>query len=149
MAWNTWKHIIEAGFDGGPENAERAKALIAFHPKCAAYERRLLALRAGVAAVARNESIGDDQFPAFMAGVREGIETPHPGRRGFWAALSLVTAALVAATAMGYILMGGPDPVGATEVEYVGTDLKDATVDWYNSSNGVVTIQVNMQGDDL
>lgn len=149
MAWITWKRVIEAGLDGEPEYVERAKALVAFHPECAAHNRRLVALRAGVAAVAREETIGDAQFPAFMAGVWEGIEAPQRSRPGFWAAFSLVAAALVAATAMGYILLGGPEPVNATEVEYVGTDLEDATVDWYNSSNGVVTIQVNMQDDDL
>lgn len=149
MAWKSWKHVIESGFDGEPDYVERAKALIAFHPECAAHNRRLLTLRAGAEVAAREETIGDAQFPAFMAGVWEGIEAPQRSRRGVWAALSLVAAALVAATAMAYIFLGGPEPVNATEVEYVGTDLKDATVDWYNSRNGVVTIQVNMQGDDL
>lgn len=149
MIWNSWKRTVEAGVDGEAAYVERARTLTSSRPECAAHEQRIKTLRAGAATVARTETIGDEQFPAFMAGIWEGIEAPQSSRRSSWATFSLVAAALVAALAMAYIFMGGPDPVKATEVEYVGTDLKDATVDWYNSKNGVVTIEVKMQNNDL
>ncbi len=149
MAWEFWKRTIEADFDAAPGHREKAAALMAQRPECVAHRARLEAMREGVRAVVRHETIDDAQFSAFMDGIREGLREPAPRWGRAWAAMSLTAAGIVAALALWSIFSGGAEPVSATEVEYVGTDVEDATVDWYNSSNGVTTIRLDWKGGDM
>jgi anti-sigma factor RsiW len=149
MMNEAWKKTIAAYVDGETDYQDAAERLMATRPECAAYAEELRQIHAGIAAVIQRESIGDGQFNAFMAGIQEGIETPAPGYRGRWAALSFGAAALVMALAVWSMLPGDQSQVKATEVEYVDTELDDATVNWYNSEDGVPTIQLYIPEDDI
>jgi len=146
-----WMKQIEAYADG--ESGEQAQAIEAHVGACricADYLAQLRRIRDGVSAVARRETIQDAQFPAFMRGIREGIELPAPAyRRGAFAILSFGMAALIVAVAAFAVLSGGPAPVKATEVESAYTDLEGATLNTYNSEDGVTTIWVTVGKDDV
>ncbi len=143
-----WMKRVEACFDGAPADpaVERHTAAC---PVCAAHLEALRRMRAGVAAVAVRESVTDAQFPAFMRGIREGIERPERHHTGFWAVLSLTAAALIVAVATFAVFSGGTAPVRATEVESMSTDLQGAKVDTYRSEEGVTTVWITMSKDDV
>lgn len=141
--------IMEAAFDGERPRSDALDAHLEACPLCRAHLANLERMRAAVGAVAERTRIEDPQMPAFMAGIREGMEAPARRPRSWIAATSLVTAALVMALATFVMLKGGPDPVRATEVEYLSTDLENATVEWYDSEDLGTTIWINQAGDDL
>lgn len=146
-----WMKQIEAYADG--ESGEETQAIEAHVGNCrlcADHLAQLRRIREGVSAVARRETIQDAQFPAFMRGIREGIESPPPAhRRGVFAILSFGMAALIVAVAAFAVFSGGPAPVKATEVESAYTDLEGATLNTYNSEDGVTTIWVTVGKDDV
>jgi anti-sigma factor RsiW len=144
-----WTKYVEAWFDGEPARARGVEAHLAECPKCAQRLEQLERVREGVIASRRRETISDNQFSAFMAGIRDGLEeAPAPGRRRFWPAFSLAAAALLIALATFLILDTGPAPVRATEVESVSTDLEGAIVG-FAVEDGVTTVWVNDFGKDI
>lgn len=145
-----WMKKIEAYADGETGAAAAVEAHLHGCPACAGHLAQLRRIREGVGASTRREVIEDAQFPAFMRGIREGIESPAPAYRGGWfAVLSLSMAALIVALATVAVLSGGPAPVKATEVESAYTDLEGATLNTYNSGDGVTTIWVTVDKDDV
>ncbi|MDZ4861740.1 MAG: hypothetical protein SGI88_22425 [Candidatus Hydrogenedentes bacterium] len=111
-------------------------------------EREYLAdiayLRQGAQTVSPAPEIADAQFSAFMLGIREGIEAPAP-RRGFWAALSLVTAALVAAISLFVIFETNNivQPPTVSAVESATTDISGATVTSGTAEDGTAVVWVD------
>jgi len=143
-----WFNRIEALVDGEPRNAGAAEAHLAGCDACAAYRDHLLRLRA----VMRGSApvLSDQQFPAFMDGIRSGLEQSPARGRGIWALTSLAAAALVIAVATFSIIDGAaPVPVRADGVESVSTDIDGATVGWSDSGGGVTTIWITIAEDDL
>lgn len=144
-----WTKQVGAFFDGeNPAQAARVEAHLAACPECAAYVTRLQSLRSVATTNAARVEISDGQFPVFMAGIRDGIETPAPRSRGLWAAVSLTAAALLVSLALFAVFDGGLGEVKATEVESFSTDLEGATVHSYDSPSGV-TLWVDMAKDDV
>jgi hypothetical protein len=143
MKRRDWK-MIEANFDG------EVKAVLEAGPEAAAWHGALEKQRAGIRAVHDPAVIQDAQFPAFMAGIREGMETPQPlfSRRRIYAAVSMAAAALLIALATFAVFTGSPEPVKANEVERVYTELEGATVG-YDQEDGVTTLWVNISRDDV
>lgn len=133
-----WEQQVEAYFDGFADQPAQVEAHVQDCAACAQLLQQLNTLRSGVQAIARVRPIEDAQFNAFMAGIREGIETPVRSHRGFWAALSLACAALVMAFAV-FTMFTGPVPVKATEVKAISTQIEGATID-VNVLDGVTTI---------
>lgn len=148
MSTCRWTSRVESHFDG-----ERSDPGLERHltecSECATHLAQLEKLRAGVAAVARQEMIADAQFPAFMNEIRGVVEAPRGQTPGFWALLSLSMAALIVALATFAVFFGGPAPVKATEVEFISTDLQGAKVDTYKTEGGVTTVWVTMSKEDL
>lgn len=139
---------IEAVFDGERTATPELDRHLETCPVCAAVLAELKRLREGVKSIPNPDPVAEPQFPAFMAGVREQLETPAHRPRGFLAVASLVTAAMVVALATFVMIKGGPDPVRATEVE-VTTDIEGAQVGWYDSEDDSITVWINMAEDDL
>ncbi len=139
---------IEAVFDGEQKGTPELERHLETCPVCSATLAFLKQLREGVKHIPHPEPVADPQFPAFMAGVREALDTPDRRPRGFLAVASLMTAAMVVALATFVMIKGGPDPVRATEVE-VSTDIEGAEVGWYDSEDDSITIWINMAEDDL
>jgi anti-sigma factor RsiW len=119
-------------------------------PDCAAHRAGLLQWREALAPAALAPVLSDQQFPAFMEGIRAGINEPRPRVGGIWAMLSLAAAALVIAVATFSMFSAPtPDPVNANEVESVSTDIEGATVGVENGENSVTTIWISIGEDDV
>jgi anti-sigma factor RsiW len=145
-----WTRQIEKWFDG--EEAGKSGDIekhLASCPHCTSYLRSLRTLRERVRLVSRREEIQDAQFPAFMHGIRERLEAPPRRSAGMWAAVSLVTASIIVASATLLIMTGGPQSVKATVVESYSTDLEGATVDTYSTEDGTAVVWVNVTGKDI
>jgi len=145
-----WMEQVERWFDG-EETRERGdiEKHLALCPHCAPYLRGLRTLREGVRLVSHREEIQDAQFPAFMHGIRERLETAPHRSTGMWAVVSLVTASIIVASATLLIMTGGPQSVKATVVESYSTDLEGATVDTYSTEDGTAVVWVNVTGKDI
>jgi hypothetical protein len=141
-----WEKRVEQWFDGRAISG--ADDHVAQCPVCRLLLRKLALLRR--AASESPPEITESQFPAFFAGVRQGVETPLPAYRRVWAAASLGLAALIAAGSTFAILSGGPRPAEAqTVVESFSTDLQNATVEYYRSEDGTATLQVHYVSGDM
>ena len=109
----------------------------------------ILALRQGAAEAARTPEISDAQFGAFMQGIRDGIETPAPRLYGLWAMASVAAAALVLILSALAFFTTGSEPVRATQVESVSTELDGVTIHFNDNQEGVSTVWVSMPESDL
>ncbi|MBI2435978.1 MAG: hypothetical protein HYV26_24240 [Candidatus Hydrogenedentes bacterium] len=145
-----WMEKVEVYFDGEHGDAPGVEAHVAQCHECAAYLKQLQVLRQGVAPLREVRGIEDAQFGAFMAGIREEIETPvRASFGGLWAMVSLVAAALIVALAV-FSMFTGPQPVKATEVKSISTDLPGATIDVKSADDGptiVITPSQRYQED--
>jgi hypothetical protein len=111
------------------------------------YLSTLQRLRDGVQDMRAVPEITDAQFSAFMDGIREGIEARPSGYRGLWAAVSMVTAAIVIAFSLFAVLdtfhLRGKLPAVQAEVEKATTEIQGATVNSYTSDDGTAVVWVN------
>ncbi|HRI86958.1 MAG TPA: hypothetical protein PK869_01770 [Candidatus Hydrogenedentes bacterium] len=109
-----------------------------------AYIADLQYLRDAARAIPAAPEISDAQFSAFMRGIREGVDATPAPRRGFWAALSLVAAALVVAVSLFVIFETNnivqPPAVGASVVESASSDISGATVTSGTSEDGSAVV---------
>ncbi len=148
---NKWERDIARRFDGETGGDGNAPA----DARSAAYEAGLRLLREGAQQAANRAEIADAQFPAFMEGIREETERPARGHRGFWAVVSLSTAALLVALSAFLLFTTGehatPTVVEAVtnEVETVSTEINGATVDSYTDGDGTTVLWVSNGKRDL
>lgn len=141
---NRMQQRVEAWFDG--ETAVDAPAT----PQAEAHAAYLAKVRKGAETRKAVPEIRDEQFDAFMSGIREGIQA-RPASRfsgGFWALASAAAAAVIVATSAMIVFTGGPAPVQATEVEAYSTELEGATVDVETSEDGG-TVWITVTTEDL
>jgi hypothetical protein len=132
-----------ATFDG--QTAQSANTPV---PQDTQYLSELARMRQGAQTGAKaTPEISDGQFGAFMAGITAAITDPAPRRYHLWTTVSIAAAALIIVIAFLSILYPGPEPVKANAVESVSTELNNATVDWYDSKDGVTTVWVKTKGD--
>ncbi|GMV94069.1 MAG: hypothetical protein AMXMBFR82_38470 [Candidatus Hydrogenedentota bacterium] len=147
---NKWERDIARRFDG---EAEGNAASLDAQGK--AYEAGLRLLREGARQASQRAEIADAQFPAFMDGIRQEVERPTRGYRGFWAIVSLSTAALLVAFSAFLLFTTGdqatPPVVEAVtnEVETVSTEINGATVDSYTDGEGTTVLWVSTGKRDL
>jgi hypothetical protein len=150
-AMNRREKEIARRFDGETDG-EHPNPLSA---DLAAYDAGLRLLRKGAQNARQRPEIADAQFPAFMQGIQESIEAPRRGHRGFWAVVSLSTAALLVAMSAFVIFMSTNEhktsvvEAVTTEVETVSTDINGATVDSYTSGDGTTVVWVSTEKRDL
>lgn len=141
---------VERWFDGEIEENSELMQHIDSCPVCSARLEQLRRHRDAVNAVKTPQEIADPQFPAFMEGIRERVESAPRRHGGVWALASVATAALIVAVSAFLVLTnGGPDKVEATVVESCSTEIEGATVTSYASDNGVATVWVNVAQDDI
>ena len=155
MAECKWKSKAEQWFDGEGKQSPELERHVASCPECAAHVGQLRLVRDAVEAAVPREEIRDAQFPAFMAGVRDGIDATtrarglfRPRRGGLWAMASLAAASLIVAVSVMLVINDEPPKVDATVVEWCDTELDGATVG-YESDNGVTTVWVTMSKEDV
>lgn len=146
-----WTRQVEPWLDGQlpPDDAAAVAAHLAGCPACSSQAEGLRRLHEAAGAAVRREEIGDAQFSAFMAGVRDGVTMPVRRWRRFWAVASLTAAALIAALSTFIIMADGPEKVDATVVESATTELQGATVSTYADEDGDTTIVVTVGKDDI
>jgi anti-sigma factor RsiW len=116
--------------------------VLAGDPACAAHAANMRTMRAALAASVSNERIEDAQLPAFMEGIRDGIERPSRGHRGLWAFASVAAAALIVALCVHLVFMAPPSPHAV--VEAADTEVEGATANGYISDNGTAVVWVEM-----
>jgi anti-sigma factor RsiW len=145
-----WFKDVEALVDGEARNAQAVESHVSDCPVCAAHRSGLLEWRAALAPALSAPVLSDQQFPAFMEGIRAGIQEPRTRSGGIWALLSLAAAALVIAVAT-FSMFSNPASVrvNANEVESVSTDIEGATVGVENGENSVTTIWISIGEDDV
>lgn len=145
-----WFKEVEALVDGETRNTQAVETHVSACPDCAAHRADLLLWREALAPATLAPILSDQQFPAFMEGIRAGINEPRPRVGGIWALMSLVAAALVIAVAT-FSMFSTPAsaPVNANEVESVSTDIEGATVGVENGENSVTTIWISVGEDDV
>jgi len=114
-----------------------------------AHLAQLQKIRNGIEQVAVRETINDAQFPSFMAGIRERIETPQRHARGLWALASLTAAALIVAVSVFLIFASSRAPGVSTVVEAAESGIAGTTVNTYSSSDGTATVWVTEAQRDI
>jgi len=145
-----WTKRVEQAFDGALDDRSAVERHRSECAACAAHWQRLATTRAAIRGT-ETPAIGDGQLSVFMAGIRDGVAAPDPPvvRRPWLAMASGLAAAAIVAVATFYVAVGGTEPVQASEVESVYTELDGATVEWYDAPDGSMTLQVHIAGDDL
>ncbi len=144
-----WQQRLEQYRDGelGDVDAREIEAMLE-DPAHQAYDASLNALGAAARASMPRAGIADEQLPAFMAGIREGVERPQRGYRGFWALASLSTAALIVALSVfSVIMLKSQDAVHST-VEAAATEIEGAEIDTYVDDDGTAVVWVSDTGSD-
>jgi anti-sigma-K factor RskA len=141
---------LEAMFDASP--ADPALEGAATDSECAEWLHHLRMLHAhGERVQQATPVIEDAQFNAFFAGIQDGMQESAPAgvfRRGWWAIASLSAAAVLVAFSAFWMMTEGPQPVNA-EVEAASTEVEGATVECYDTEQGVPTVWVTLAEDDL
>ncbi|MCC6694265.1 MAG: hypothetical protein IT365_01415 [Candidatus Hydrogenedentes bacterium] len=139
-----WQREIACRFDGEGDATPAVP-----NAEAAAYEAAIRQLREGAKHALRRPEIADAQFPSFMEGIRESIEAPRRHHRGFWAVLSLSTAALLVALSAFLVFSSGPDKAVTTQVEAATTEIPGATVEKYTNEDGTAVVWVSTAQRDL
>lgn len=142
MATCRWVEKVEQWFDGDRRDDAAINDHLASCGLCRSHIARLETLRAGIGAIAQHHTIQDAQLPAFMAGIREGVEQAQPRRGGLWASLSLGLAALVVSISAYVMFPTGSSQVVAT-VESAETELVGGEVH-VDVSGGTTTVWVEV-----
>jgi len=145
-----WFKDVEALVDGEARDPQAVETHVSGCATCSAHRDGLLLWRSALAPAVPVPVLSDQQFPAFMEGIKAGISEPRSSSGGIWALLSLAAAALVIAVATFSMFSNpSPAPVDANEVESVSTDIEGATVGVENGENSVTTIWISIGEDDV
>ena len=147
-----WAKTVEQWFDEGMTPNGPAARHAGECPHCAQTLAVLEQMREGVQTAARREAITNSQFPAFMEGIREGIETEQVPAWYFnrlWTLSSLAAAALIASASLFTVFTGERGEVEGSVVESYSTDLENADVSSYSTENGTTTVWVTTAEEDL
>ena len=143
---------VEQWFDGESDDAGAVEHHLTQCTACAEYVQILRYTREGALAMAGSRPrISDTQWPSFVSGIREEIETQQNRyNRGWWAMLSLVSASLVVATSVFYMITGPQKPaVAETTIESYSTEIDGATTQSFYTDNGTATVWVNLPEGDM
>jgi len=145
-----WQERLERYRDGESPEAEAldVEGLLE-DPEYRDYDASLAALSASAREAMPRAAIADAQLPAFVAGIREGVETPERGHRGFWALASLSSAAMIVALSVfSVIMLKSQDAVHST-VEAAETAIEGAEIDTYtDEEDGTAVVWVSDTGSD-
>ncbi len=144
----SWFKDVEALLDGEARNEKAVEAHVVACPACAAHHDSLLAWRHSLVPALATPVLSDQQFPAFMEGIKAGIHEPHRRSGGIWALMSLAAAALVIAVAT-FSMFTGPEPLKADEVQSVSTEIEGASVSVETPEGGVTSINIHIGKDDI
>lgn len=147
----SWDKRVALWFDGAAAPTAPEAEHVAQCDHCSAQVAQWGVLRSAASETAACEGIGEGQFPAFLDGIRDRVQTPvrPQGHRQLWAALSLTAAALIVAISAVLVFRDGPLPVDATVIESCSTELEGATIRSYSSDEGVATVWITVSQDDV
>lgn len=144
----SWFSDVESLVDGEARNVSAVEAHLTACPVCAAHREALVQWRRALSPAKPAPVLSDQQFPAFMEGIKAGIEQPQRRSGGIWALVSLAAAALVIAVAT-FSMFTGPTPLNADEVQSVSTEIEGASVSVETPKDGVTTINISVGKDDI
>ncbi len=147
-----WAKTVEQWFDEGMTPDTPAARHAAQCASCVQTLAILEQMREGAQITARREAISNSQFPAFMEGIREGIEAAQAPAWHFnrlWTLSSVAAAALIASASLFAVFTGERGEVEGSVVESYSTDLENADVSSYSTENGTTTVWVTTAEEDL
>lgn len=144
------QYTVEQWFDGERVDEEAVKKAMESDAAAADHAAFLKTLRAGISTLKTEAEISDAQLPAFMSGIREGIRPPARSHGGWWALVSLASAALIAAVSTLIVISGGATKVRAqSTVEEFSTDLKGGHASSFTTPSGATTVWVEAPEEDM
>jgi anti-sigma factor RsiW len=147
-----WEQRVERWFDDPSTDSEEVQAHVDGCRHCREQLELLRAMRAGVQAMADCPDVSDGQFPAFMAGVQDGLEPPRRRFGGLWALTSLTAAAFIVAISASVIFAPSTNNAvrAGTEVEEAVSDLDDTRVQvWSDKKSGATYVWVDDKSGDM
>jgi len=150
MKRQTWQERIEQFRDGElPDSEAEELAAMLEEPAHRDYDASLAAMSTAAQGAMPRGVIADEQLPAFVAGIREGIDIPRRGHRGFWALASLSTAALIVSLSVfSVIMLNSQDAVHST-VEAAASEIEGVEIDTsYMGEDGTAVVWVSDTGSD-
>ena len=145
----TWQERIEQYRDGElPDSETDELELMLEDSMHRDYDTALSSISAAAKDAMPRGVIADEQLPAFVAGIREGVEAPRRGHRGFWALASLSTAALIVALSVfSAIMLNSQDAVHST-VDAAASEIEGVEIDTYMGEDGTAVVWVSDTGSD-
>jgi anti-sigma factor RsiW len=139
---------VERWFDGELAEGEQVRVHLAICPAC----RNHLALLERVRTAVQSQEVprlADAQMPAFLDELRIRVEKKPARTFNLWAMVSAGAAAIVVAFSLLSIFSTGPQPIEATVIEEVSTDIQGATTESSVSDDGTATVWINLPEGDL
>ena len=149
MATGRHQHEVERWFDGAAADARDVEKHIEGCPECAAHLNELKRIRAAIHAAKIEAEIGEEQFPAFMRGIEEGIAAPKRSPVGRWAMASALAAALIVALSVISIVSPGTEPIQAITIEESSTDIDGATTESVVVNEETTMVWINLPDRDM
>jgi anti-sigma factor RsiW len=118
---------------------------------CAVCREHVALLKTMRAAIQSEDvpTLADAQIPAYLNDLRTRVERKPARRVSLWAMFSASTAAVVVAVSLMSVFSTGPQPIEATVIEEVTTDIEGATTESTVSDDGTATVWVNLPEGDL
>jgi hypothetical protein len=149
MKRQAWQQQLERYRDGElPKELAKDADRLLESAEGREYDAALAAMADAARDAMPRAAIADAQLPAFVAGIREGVEAPRPGRRGFWALASFSAAAsIVALSLFSLILLNSQDAVHSS-VEAAASDIEGVEIDAYTDEEGTAVVWVSETGSD-
>ncbi len=144
----TFGERVERWFDGELAEGETVRVHLAICPACRDHLALLERTRAAIHAMPA-PALDDAQMPAFLHDLRTRVEQKPARSFNLWAMMSAAAAAVVVAVSLLSIFSTGPQPIEATVIEEVSTDIQGATTESAVSDDGTATIWINVPEGDL
>lgn len=149
MSTCRYEQEVERWFDGLTDNAKAIEEHVEGCSHCTAHLAQLKHLRSAIHAATQEAQIGDEQFPAFMQGVADGIAKPKSSHVGLWAMASGLAAALIVALSIISIVAPGSEAVQAVNIEESSTDIAGATTESVVVNDETTMVWINLPDGDM
>lgn len=144
----TFGERVERWFDGELAEGEQIRVHLAICPACREHLALLERMRGAIQAQ-ETPVLADAQMPAFLHELRGRVEQKPARSFNLWAMVSACAAALIVSISLLSIFSTGPQPIEATVIEEVSTDIQGATTESTVSDDGTATVWVNLPEGDL
>ena len=149
MATCRFERDVERCFDGDASTTTDVERHLETCSQCKIFLSELEQMRNAIESVSVDAEIAEEQFPAFMRGIEEGLAKPQPRPVGLWAMASGIAAALIVALSLISIVSSGPEPIQAVKIEETSTDISGATTEAVVLNEETTMVWINLPDGDM